>query len=123
MNDQIDVSAYADWLADLANEDLAGEDLRATLATRIESAETIERAAAEVEISRRIRLLMINLRQAEITVPADFEAKLMARISEDATLLYLLEFYLTVFGQTLVELINILFSLFPESPTPEASAA
>ena len=123
MNDQIDVSAYADWLADLANEDLAGEDLRTTLATRIESAETIERAAAEVEISRRIRLLMINLRQAEITVPADFEAKLMARISEDATLLYLLEFYLTVFGQTLVELINILFSLFPESPTPEASAA
>ncbi len=122
MNDQNDVTAYADWLADLANEHLAGEDLRTTLATRIESAETIERAAAEVEISRRVRLLMINLRQAEIEVPADFEAKLMARISEDATLLYLLEFYLTVFGQTLVELINVLFSLFPESPTPEASA-
>ena len=122
MNDQNGVAEYAEWLADLANEDLTGEDLRNTLAARIQSAEIIERAAREVEIARRVRLLMLNLRQAEIVVPADFEAKLMARIGEDETLLNLLEFYLAGFGQTLVALLNVLFSFFPESPTPESAA-
>lgn len=123
MENQNDVNSYADWLTDLANEELAGEDLRNLLAARIASAEEIERAAREVEISRRIRLLMEDLRQAEIEVPADFEAKLMARVGEDATLLSLLEVYLTGFGQTLIELLNALFSLFPEPSTPEAPAA
>lgn len=117
------VNEYAEWLADLANEDAAGEDLRSLLATRIASAEAVELAAKEVEISRRIRLLMLNLRQAEIEVPADFEAKLMARVSEDATLLSLLEFYFTAFGKTMVELLNALFSLFPEAQNPEAAVA
>ena len=123
MIDRNDVTEYADWLADLANEEAAGEDLRNLLATRIKSAEAVELAAKEVEISRRIRLLMINLRQAEIEVPADFEAKLMARVSEDATLLSLLEFYFTAFGKTMVELLNALFSLFPEARKPEAAVA
>lgn len=110
---------YADWLVDLAGEDLTGEDLRNRLAARISSAEEIEQAAQEVEISRRVRLFMESLRQAEIEVPEDFEAKLMARVSEDATLLSLLEIYLSGFGRTLIELVNILFSLFPESKTSE----
>ncbi len=110
---------YVDWLVDLAGEDLTGEALRKMLATRISSAEEIERAAQEVEISRRVRLFMIRLREAEIEVPADFEAKLMARVSKDATLLNLLEIYLFGFGRTLIELVNALFSFVPESKVSE----
>lgn len=115
-------TGYADWLVDLAGEDLTGEALRKRLATRISSVEERERAAQEVEISRRVRLFMIALREAKIEVPADFEAKLMARVSEDTTLLNLLEFYLFYFGRTLIELVNALFSLFPESKISEREA-
>lgn len=121
MNEQNDVAEYADWLADLTNENVSGEALRNLLAARIKSAEAVEHAFQEVEIARRVRQLMINLRLAEIEVPADFEIKLMARVSEDTTLLNLLEIYLTVFGQALVELLNALFSFVPESPTSKTS--
>ena len=123
MNDRNDVAVYADWLADLTNGDLAGEDLRTLLATRTKSAEAVDRAAVEVEIARRVRVLMFGLKLAEVEILADFEARLMARVSEDATLLNLLEVYLTGFGQTLVALINLLFGLFPESRTLETNAA
>ncbi len=123
MNDHNDVAEYAEWLADLTNENATGEELRNLLAARIKSAEAVERAFAEVEIARRVQQLMFNLRRAEIEVPADFEARLMARVSEDATLLNLVEVYLTVFGQTLIELLNALFSLVPASPKPKSSAA
>ncbi len=117
------LSSYADWLVDLAGEELEGEDLRNALAARIKSAEEIERAAHEVEISRRVRFLIIKLREAEIEIPADFEAKLMSRVGEDETLLNLLEIYLSGFGRTLVELINALFSFFPDSRNTETSPA
>lgn len=116
------LSNYADLLVDLAGEELEGEDLRNALAARIKSAEDIERAVREVEISRRVRFLMIKLREAEIELPADFEAKLMSRVGEDETLLNLLEIYLNGFGRTLVELINALFSFFPEARNTETSA-
>ena len=116
MRDETNAPDYGDWLADLANEDFTGDALRSLLAARIMTLEEIERAAKEVEISRRIRKLMNNLQQAEIEVSPDFEAKLMARVSEDETLLNLLEVYLTGFGQSLIELINALFSLFPDAP-------
>lgn len=116
------LSSYADWLVDLAGEELEGEDLRNALAARIKSAQDIERAVHEIEISRRVQFLMIKLREAEIELPADFEAKLMARVGEDETLLNLLEIYLSGFGRTLVELINALFSFFPESRKTETSA-
>ncbi len=122
MTQKDNLSVYADWLVDLAGEELEGEDLKNVLATRINSAEDIERASREVEISRRVRLLMIKLKEAEIEVPADFEAKLMARVGNDETLLNLLEIYLTGFGRTLVELINALFSFFPDARDTEISA-
>lgn len=109
---------YASWLADLANEEVSGEDLRSLLATKIASAEEIERAAREVEIARRVRIMLNNLRQRDVEIPADFEAKLLARVSEDVTLLNLLEVYFTGFSGTLVELINALFSFLPE-PSPQ----
>lgn len=121
MKQEDDVSEYADWLADLGDGELSGADLRSLIATRTASAEEAERAAREVEIARRVRSLLSNLRQAEIEVPADFEAQLMARVSADETLLNLLEVYLTGFGDTLVEIINALFSFFPESAPPELS--
>lgn len=116
-----ELSEYADWLADLANEEVSGEALRSLLATRITGGEMAERAAREVEIARRVRVLLSDLRQKEIFVPADFEARLMSRLSKDVTLLNLLEIYLTGFSGTLVELINALFSLFPEPAEPELS--
>ncbi|HMS40128.1 MAG TPA: hypothetical protein PKE69_07885 [Pyrinomonadaceae bacterium] len=122
MTQNDNLSFYADWLLDLAGEKIEGEDLRNVLATRIKSAEDIERAAREVEISRLVQFLMIKLKEAEIAVPADFEAKLMARVGEDETLLNLLEIYLSGFSRTLIELINALFSFFPESRKMETSA-
>lgn len=116
------LSEYADWLVDLAGEDLEGDDLRNALAARIKSAEDIERAVHEIEISRRVRFLMLKLREAEIELPADFEAKLMSRVGEDETLLNLLEIYLNGFGRTLIELINALFSFLPETRNTEPSA-
>lgn len=115
-------NSYADWLVDLANEDLSGDALRNLLATRISSAEEIEQAAKEVEISRRVRLFMISLQQAEIEVPADFEAKLMARVSEDTTLMNLLDIYLSGFGRTLLELITAFLSFVPEKQVAEPNA-
>lgn len=117
------LSSYADWLVDLAGEELEGEDLRNALATRFKTAEDIGRAAHEIEISRRVRLLIVKLREAEIELPADFEAKLMLRVGEDETLLNLLEIYLSGFGRTVVELINALFSFFPETRKTETSPA
>lgn len=124
MKPQNDAPDFSGWMTDLADEELTGDALRSRLADRIASGkaeETVERAAREVEIARRIRLLMANLRAAEIEVPADFEAKLMARVGEDAALLNLLEVYLTAFGHALIELLNALFALLPEPPqTSEA---
>ena len=117
MKNAVEPSEYADWLADLANEEVSGEELRSLLGAKIAASEAIEQAAREVEIARRVRRLLLGLHQRDIEIPADFEAKLMARVSEDVTLLNLLEIYFTAFGQTLIELINALFDLIPE-PTP-----
>jgi hypothetical protein len=122
MKQQNDALDYSGWLADLAAGELTGDALKILLATRITSIEEVERAAKEVVISRRIRQLMINLQKAEIKVPANFEARLMTRISEDETLLNLLEVYLTGLGQALIELINILFSFLPEPEEQEVEA-
>lgn len=114
---------YSDWLVDLIeNEQITAAELRAALAEKFSSAEEIERAAKEVEISRRIRKIMISLQSAKIEVPADFEAKLMARVGEDETLLRLLEMYLTGFGQALFELLKVLSGLLPESKLSKAPA-
>ena len=50
----------------------------------------------------------------------EFEERLMARIREDRTLLDLLDLGLTGIGRTLIELLNLLFSLLP-GPEPTAA--
>ncbi|MBK9942418.1 MAG: hypothetical protein U0Z44_18945 [Kouleothrix sp.] len=103
-------------LNDLVDGTLAGPQWDAWLAAHPE-------AAAEVAIARRVRLLLERLRAAEIAVPDGFEARLMARIHEDRTLLELIDLGLTGLGRALLELLNILFSLLPASQPQAAPAA
>lgn len=72
----------------------------------------------EVEIARRVRGLMQQLRSAEIEVPAGFEERLLARVREDETLLDLLDLGWEGFGRALFELLAILFGLLPRAQEP-----
>lgn len=111
-----------EWLADLAGGGLEGAELRSLLSTRIGAAEEVERAAREVEVTRRIRALMMRLGEAEVDVPPGFEARLMERVLADETLLDLLEVYLSGFGRALVEFINLLLDLLPQGTQPAFAA-
>jgi hypothetical protein len=102
-------------LADLAEGTLAGTEWDAWLAAHPD-------AAAEVEIARRVRLLMRALSEAAIVVPEGFEARLMARVREDRTLLDLLDLGVSGVGRALIELINLLLALLP-APQPAAASA
>jgi hypothetical protein len=63
---------------------------------------------------------MAELRRAEIAVPDDFQARLMARIRQDATLLHLLDFGLGGLGQAILELLAAFFAFLP-APQPQAA--
>jgi hypothetical protein len=107
-NDNLNVD-----LTDLADGALVGAEWDAWLSAH-------PAAAAEVEIARRVHTLVAELRQAAVDVPIGFEARLMARVREDATLLDLLELHLAGLGRALLELINVLIELLPE-PQPVAA--
>ena len=100
-------------LADMAEGRLAGPEWDAWLAANPDAAE-------EVLIARHVRAFMHRLQASEIAVPEGFEERLMARIREDRTLLDLLDLGLTGIGRTLIELLNLLFSLLP-GPEPTAA--
>jgi hypothetical protein len=100
-------------LTDIVDGALAGAERDAWLAAHPAS-------AAEVEIARRVHRLVAELRLVAVDVPAGFEARLMARVREDATLLDLLELHLAGLGQALLELLNALLELLPE-PQPVAA--
>jgi len=104
-------------LAELADGTLAGEAWRAWLAARPET-------AADLEIARRVRVVLAALAAETITVPADFEARLRQRVREDATLQALLDLGLVNLGRALLELIVLLLSLLPPTPSaPQPQAA
>jgi len=103
-------------LADLADGTLAGPEWDAWLAAH-------PAAAAEVAIARRVRRLLSEMSAAAIPVPEGFEARLMARIREDRTLLDLLDLGLSGVGRALIELINLLLSLLPAPQQPAAAPA
>lgn len=96
-------------LADLVDGDLAGPEWDAWLAAHPEAAE-------EVAIARRVRMLLGRMQESDLALPADFEARLMARIREDRTLLELIDLGLSGLGRTLIELLNLLLSLLPTPP-------
>lgn len=123
MSSNVKQSSVGDWLAELAGGELEGLELRALLATRINAAEEVEQAAREVEVTRRVRALMMGLSKAEIEVPEGFETRLMAKVMADQTLLDLMELYLSGFGRALIELINLLMAFLPQSPEAQFAPA
>ena len=90
-------------LADMADDALAGPDWEAWLASHPE-------VATEVATARRVRLLLAELRTVPVTLPADFEARLMERVRRDATFLDLLDLWLVGWGRVLLEVLDLLFS-------------
>jgi len=96
-------------LTDLADGTLSGAEWDAWLAAH-------PAEAAEVAIARRVRALMVELQSAAITVPPGFEARLMARVREDTTLLDLLDLGLAGLGQALLDLLDAIFGLLPIQP-------
>lgn len=97
-------------LLDLADGTLSGPEWDAWLAER-------PAAAAEVAVARRVRALLVELRQTQIVVPADFEARLLERVRADQTLLDLLELSVSGVGRALLELLSLLLDLAP-APQP-----
>ena len=97
-------------LADLADGTLAGPEWDAWLDAHPE-------AAREVEVARRVRLLLAELRAASIAVPAGFEARLMQRVREDQTLFDLLDLGLAGLGQAILEFLDAIFGMLP-APQP-----
>jgi hypothetical protein len=93
-------------LAELADGLLSGPEWESWL-------ETHPDAAAEVAVARRVRSLVSELRTTSVTLPADFEARLLERVRADATLLDLLDLNLARFGGAILELLEAIFGLLP----------
>ncbi|MDZ4719879.1 MAG: hypothetical protein SH847_15625 [Roseiflexaceae bacterium] len=100
-------------LADLADGLVGGPEWDVWLAQNPD-------AAAEIELSRRVRLLLGAMREAEIQMPEGFEARLMVRLREDKTLLDLIDFGVSGIARAVLELITAIFSFLPSpaQPTP-----
>lgn len=98
-----DFSTYTD----IADGELAGPDWEAWVAQHPGSAE-------EIEVARRVRSLLIRLQEAEITLPAGFEARLLERVRADSTLLDLLDAWFLGVGRALIEILDLIFGLWGE---------
>jgi hypothetical protein len=73
--------------------------------------------AAEIEIARRVRAYVAELKKLSIVVPPDFETRLMERIRTERTILDLLDLGLAGFARAVLELLDALFDLLPTSQT------
>ena len=71
-------------------------------------------AATEVEVARRVRALVAQMRSVEVELPADFEARVLAQVRANTTALDLLEFIFLGAGRTIRELLDVFFA---ERPT------
>ena len=103
-------------LAELAEADLAGPEWAAWATANPAD-------AAELELARRVRGLLVELRAAELELPPGFEARLMERVRADTTVLDLLDLGLGGVGRAVLELLALLFGLLPQPapPTPATS--
>jgi anti-sigma factor RsiW len=97
-------------LADLADGLLSEPEWEAWLEANPE-------AAAELEIARRVRSLVAELRSLPVALPAGFEERLLEQVRVDATLLDLLDLSLARVGGAILELLEALFGLLP-APRP-----
>ena len=100
-------------LADIADGALGGPDLEGWLLSHPDQ-------AAEVAAARRVRLLLAELRTVPVTLPTDFEARVMERVRRDATFLDLLDLWLAGWGRVLLEMLDLLFSS-PTAPDPAST--
>lgn len=98
-------------LAELAEESASDEELLRWLVEHPD-------LAADLETARRVRLLLAELRAAELEVPAGFEERLLARVHQDAVLRNLLDLGVNGLGSMLAELIALIFGLLPAPRDP-----
>ena len=101
-------------LTDLVDGILAGPEVDAWLAAHPD-------AAAEVALARQVRALVAALRARPVEIPADFEARILARARQDTSLRYLLDLTLSGIGHTLLELLLMCFELLPVPPRDATS--
>ncbi len=99
--------------ADLADGLVSGPEWDAWLAANPE-------IAAEVELTRRVRQLLAEMREAAFVVPDGFEERLMARLREDRTLLDMIDLMFSGIGRAIIELLAVIFELVPQAPQPSA---
>lgn len=100
-------------LSDLVDSGEAGPEWDAWLAAH-------PAAAEEVALARRVHALLAQLGAEPLPLPPDFEARLLARCRQDATLLDLLDLALAKGGRTVLELLGALFGLLPAPQPPTA---
>jgi hypothetical protein len=80
-------------------------------------------AAEEIELSRRVRQLLVALHEAEFAVPEGFEARLMERLREDRALVDLIDLWVSGIGRAVLELLALIFALLPQpAPQPQSNA-
>ncbi len=76
----------------------------------------------EFEIASQVRAFLIQLQaeHADLRVPAEFEARLIARVRAQSNGVELLDLSSKIFGAWLVELINLIGGLLIAGMTPGA---
>jgi anti-sigma factor RsiW len=90
-------------LTDLADGTFAGPAWEAWLAAHPEQ-------AAEVVTARRVQTLLADLRTVPVTLPADFEARLLEQVRRDVTVLDLLDLWLAGWGRVLLDFLDLIFA-------------
>lgn len=104
---------YEEWLAEIAEGDAQDPEVECWIAEHPE-------AAAEIELARRVHLLVTGLRAAEFEVPGGFEERLLARVHQDTAVRNLIDFGLNGVGALLLELIGLILGLLPKAPAQAA---
>jgi anti-sigma factor RsiW len=74
----------------------------------------------ELEMARQIRTLLLSLQAeyADIRIPEQFEARLLARVRTQHTGMELLDLSSKAFAQWVVELLNLIGFLLDRRPLP-----
>ena len=102
-------------LVDLADGTLNGPEWDAWLAAHPQQ-------AAEVRVAQQMRSLLQQLRNESVEVPASLEVRILANIHRSSALRELLNLNLSGASRALIELLTVLFSLFPAAaPTEQAT--
>ena len=99
-------------LADLADGTLSGPASDAWLAAHPQQ-------AAEVRVAQQMRSLLQQLRNESVEIPANLEVRILANIHRSSALRELLNLNLSGASRALIELLTVLFSLFPSAASTD----